>query len=146
MALRLMLYTDTLFCYGVLATFCYCIVICSSSYINWVSLIAQLVKNLPAMRETWVWSLGWEDPLRTKWLPTPLFWPGEFHGRPWGCRESNMTEWLSFHFTSLTLVDQRHVGMSFKRWPYRGTFTCTQVSDLRSVIIFQNFRFVGGQF
>ena len=27
------------------------------------SLIAQLVKNLPAMQETWVWSLGWEDPL-----------------------------------------------------------------------------------
>ena len=25
--------------------------------------MAQLVKNLPAMRETWVWSLGWEDPL-----------------------------------------------------------------------------------
>ena len=28
-----------------------------------VSLAAQLVKNLPAMWETWVWSLGWEDPL-----------------------------------------------------------------------------------
>ena len=27
------------------------------------SLIAQLVKNLPAIRETWVQSLGWEDPL-----------------------------------------------------------------------------------
>ena len=27
------------------------------------SLVAQLVKNLPAMRETWVLSLGWEDPL-----------------------------------------------------------------------------------
>ena len=27
------------------------------------SLVAQLVKNLPAMQETWVWSLGWEDPL-----------------------------------------------------------------------------------
>ena len=27
------------------------------------SLMAQLVKNPPAMRETWVWSLGWEDPL-----------------------------------------------------------------------------------
>ena len=27
------------------------------------SLVAQLVKNLPAMWETWVWSLGWEDPL-----------------------------------------------------------------------------------
>ena len=24
---------------------------------------AQLVKNLPAMQDTWVWSLGWEDPL-----------------------------------------------------------------------------------
>ena len=29
----------------------------------WASLVAQLVKNPPAMRETWVWSLGWEDPL-----------------------------------------------------------------------------------
>ena len=30
---------------------------------SWASLVAQLVKNLPAMRETWVWSLDWEDPL-----------------------------------------------------------------------------------
>ena len=29
----------------------------------WASFIAQLVKNLPAMQETWVQSLGWEDPL-----------------------------------------------------------------------------------
>ena len=29
----------------------------------WASLVAQLVKNLPAMRETWDQSLGWEDPL-----------------------------------------------------------------------------------
>ena len=28
-----------------------------------VSLMAQLIKNLPAMQETWVRSLGWEDPL-----------------------------------------------------------------------------------
>ena len=28
---------------------------------SWASLVAQLVKNLPAMRETWVRSLGWED-------------------------------------------------------------------------------------
>ena len=32
-------------------------------YNVWVSLMAQTVKNLPAMRETWVWSLGWEDSL-----------------------------------------------------------------------------------
>ena len=30
---------------------------------SWASLVAQLVKNPPAMRETWVQSLGWEDPL-----------------------------------------------------------------------------------
>ena len=30
---------------------------------SWASLVAQLVKNLPAMRETWVQSLGWEDTL-----------------------------------------------------------------------------------
>ena len=29
----------------------------------WASLVAQLVKNLPAVWETWVRSLGWEDPL-----------------------------------------------------------------------------------
>ena len=31
--------------------------------IIWASLVAQMVKCLPAMRETWVRSLGWEDPL-----------------------------------------------------------------------------------
>ena len=30
------------------------------------SLVAQLVKNLPAMQENWVWSLGWEDPLKKR--------------------------------------------------------------------------------
>ena len=30
---------------------------------SWASLVAQLVKNLPAIRETWARSLGWEDPL-----------------------------------------------------------------------------------
>ena len=30
---------------------------------SWASLVAQLAKNLPAMWETWVWSLGWEDSL-----------------------------------------------------------------------------------
>ena len=30
---------------------------------SWASLVAQLVKNLPEMQETWVRSLGWEDPL-----------------------------------------------------------------------------------
>ena len=46
---------------------------------KWASLLAQLVKNLPAM-QNWVRSLGWEGPLEREQLPTPVFWPGEFHG------------------------------------------------------------------
>ena len=36
-------------------------------------------------------------PWRREWLPTPVFWPGEFHGlhSPWGHKESDMNEWLS---------------------------------------------------
>ena len=51
-----------------------------------VSLVAQLVKNLPAMQETPVRSLGWKIPWRKERLPTPVFWPGGFHGlySPWG--------------------------------------------------------------
>ena len=61
------------------------------------SLVAQLVKNLPAVQETWVQSLGWKIPWRRERLPTPVFWPGESHGQssPWGRKESNMTEQLS---------------------------------------------------
>ena len=61
------------------------------------SLVAQTVKNLPAMWETWVQSLGWEDPLEKEKIPSPLFQPGEFHGlqSPWACKESDTTEPLS---------------------------------------------------
>ena len=44
---------------------------------SWASLMAQLVKNPPAMWETWVQSLGWEDPLEKERLPMLVFWPGE---------------------------------------------------------------------
>ena len=60
-------------------------------YINiWASLIAQLVKNPPAMQEI----LDREDPLGKGKATTPVFWPGEFHGLncPWGHKESDTTE------------------------------------------------------
>ena len=44
-------------------------------------LVAQMVKNLPAMQETRVLSLGREDPWRRKWQSTLVFLPGEFHGQ-----------------------------------------------------------------
>ena len=43
----------------------------------WASLVAQVVKNLPAVWETWVQSLGWEDPVEKCMQPTPVFLPGE---------------------------------------------------------------------
>ena len=73
----------------------------NGTLITRTSFVAQLVKDPPAMWETWVQSLGWEDPLEKGRIPTPLFWPGEFHGlySPWGRKELDMTEKLSLHFT-----------------------------------------------
>ena len=58
-----------------------------------------MVKNLPAMQESWVQSLGWEDPLEKGMTE---FLPGESHGQrilagysPQGCKESDMTEQLT---------------------------------------------------
>ena len=60
------------------------------------SLVAQLVKNLLAMWETWVPSLGWEDPLEKGKATHSSILAGEFHGlySPWGCKEPNTTERL----------------------------------------------------
>ena len=61
--------------------------------------MAQTVKNLSAMQETWVQSLGQEDPLEKDWLLTPIFLPGESQGRGslvgcrlWGRMESDTTD------------------------------------------------------
>ena len=63
------------------------------------SLVTQIVKNLSAMQETWVWSTGWEDPLEKRMTTVVL--PGELHGprsrvgyNPWGHKESDTTGWL----------------------------------------------------
>ena len=61
-----------------------------------------MVKNPPANTgdiETGVPSLGWEDPWRRTWQPTPVFLPGESRGQrslmvysPWGHKELDTTE------------------------------------------------------
>ena len=64
---------------------------------SWASLVAQLVKNLPVMWETWVQSLGWKDPLEKGKAThsSVLAWRIPC---PWDCKELDMTEQLSFHF------------------------------------------------
>ena len=61
--------------------------------------MAQRLKHLPAMRETWVRSLSGEDLWRRKWQPTAVFLPGKSNGQrrlvdytPRGSKESDMTE------------------------------------------------------
>ena len=65
-------------------------------------IVAQLVKNRPAVQETRVRSLGWEDPWKRKWQPTPVSLPGKSHGQrslvscsPWRCKELGTTEQLT---------------------------------------------------
>ena len=62
--------------------------------LSWASLMSQLVKNPPAVQETDLGSIPWlgRIPWRRERLLTPVFWPGEFHGIPWGHKESDMTK------------------------------------------------------
>ena len=48
------------------------------------NLVAQLVKNPPAMQETWVRSLGWEDPLEKGKATHSSILAREFHGQSMG--------------------------------------------------------------
>ena len=56
------------------------------------SLVAQLVKNVPAMQETLVQFLGQEDPLEKGRLPTPVFlgFPGGSAGKESACNAGNL--------------------------------------------------------
>ena len=67
---------------------------------SWASIVAQLVKNLPAMQETPVWFLVWEDHWRREKLLSPVFWLEEFHGLySMGSRRVKHS-WVTFTFTS----------------------------------------------
>ena len=77
----------------------------------------------------WVGKIPW----RRERLPTPAFWPGEFHGlySPWDGKESDTTERLSLPFTSFHFLAWRsgswtgmagparvHLGVSLSIWPF----------------------------
>ena len=95
----------------------------------------QTVKRLPVIQETWVWSLGWEDPLEKEMAThsSTLAWkipwmeePSRLQSR--GHKESDTTERLSFPFLSFTwlslqqCVQEMHISvLSFPRifWAYK---------------------------
>ena len=74
---------------------------CNFCYLSGASLVAQLVKNLPAVQETWVRKIPW----RRKRQPTPVSLPGKSHGQkslvgysPWDCKESGKTGRLTLTY------------------------------------------------
>ena len=77
-----------------------------------------MVKNLPAMLDTRVQCMGWEDPLEEGCLPIPVLLPGESHGQrslagysPWGHTELDTTERLS---SSSSIVASAAFTVSYK--------------------------------
>ena len=82
----------------------------------WVSLVAQTVKNLPAMQETWVWKTWFRKIPWREWHLMPVFWPGEFHGQGsqmgyslWGHKVWDTTEWFSLSSLTHTLTDTPYI-------------------------------------
>ena len=87
------------------------------------SLVAQLLKNLPAMQETWVRSLGWKDPLEkgkathSSILPWRIPWTVQSMGS-----QRVGQDWITFTFMAFFMVNP-HICIWLlekpKLWPYR---------------------------
>ena len=99
------------------------IIIALNPYQDVTSLVAQTVKCLPTMQETWVGKIPW----RRQWHPTPVLLPGKSHGQrsvvgysPWCHKESDMTERL--HYTT-----------------YQGLGDSTQLASKKSIICLNSF-------
>ena len=102
--------------------------------------VAQMIKRPPAMRQTQVWSLGWEDPLkkemethssilawRIPWTLTPVFWPGESHGQRSleGTVHGVAKSWIQlsdFTFTFKASIQCINLSNSLKLLQYEGFF------------------------
>ena len=65
------------------------------------------------VQESQVQSLGWENPLGKKWQPTPVFFPGEFHGQKrlvsyslQDRKESDMTDRLTLNTKKIKSINE----------------------------------------
>ena len=78
-------------------------------------LVAQMVKNLPAVQKTWVQSLDQEDPLEKEMATHSCILAWRIHGqrslvgyRPWDRKELDMTEWLTLSVLIIK-IDMKYV-------------------------------------
>ena len=100
-----------------------------------------MVKNLAVIQETLVWE-SWVGKIcwRREWLPTPVFWPGEFHGlcSSRGRKESDLTEWLSLHFPQVKVSSLQDCPVSHSRCQSQA-YVITCASEL-SQALYQKFQ------
>ena len=100
-----------------------------NSFVSFFCIVAQMVKNLPAIQETafnpWVRKIPW----RREWLLTLIFLPGEFHGQrslagysPWSCKELDTTVQLTLSIFHCTYV--LHLLYPFICWWTLGLLPC----------------------
>ena len=89
-----------------------------------------MVKNLPAMPETRVQSLGWEDPWRRERLSTLVFLPGESHGQrspegysPWGQQRVGH-DWVTNTFTFIEIEPYSLLPERWKEKMIKGNLFC----------------------
>ena len=113
-------------------------------WVHMTSLVVQMVKNLPAIQEIQVRSLGWTIPWRRKWQPTPAFLPGEFHGQrslagysPWGCRvEHNWVTNIYIHIYIFYYIckaqPKRSMKLLWEVWTWLWTQGCGPLLRLHS--------------
>ena len=94
---------------------------------SWASLVVQTVKNLPAMLETWVWSLGWEDPLEKGWAThsSILELPGWLTRSNWET-SSNSLSFKKLYFPILVLLMASFFFLSFLNFFILDIFKHTQ--------------------
>ena len=93
-------------------------------YCSWTSLVAQTVKNLPTVWETWVRSLDWEDssgggqgnPLQYSCLENPHGQRGLEGYSPWGHKESGTTEQIRQHRTAQETDQVMSIVFTCNRW------------------------------
>ena len=123
--------------------------------IHWLvfsySLVAQLVKNLPTILETWFHPWVQKIPWGRAWQPTPVSLPGESPWTEelgglqslWGCKELDTTERLS-HFTIFCYLDISDVfkPVTLKNVPQFGVVWCFVSTLIERVII--RFKYITG--
>ena len=104
-------------------------------WLFWAPLVAQIVKDLPAVRETQVRSLDQEDPLEKGMATTPAFLPEEFHGQrsrvgysPWGHKQLGTTDCLKQVTTGTSLAIQG-LRLCLHCWGHRARSLARELRD-----------------